>query len=61
MTNREFYLHRQRAELPAFMRVLRALPSDRLDYKPHERSPSAGQIVWLITGELKIGLDAVVE
>lgn len=59
MTDREFYLQRQRAELPAFMRVFRALPTDRLDYKPHERSPSAGQIVWLVTGELKIGLDAV--
>src|SRR5580765_6588239 len=42
MTHREFYLQRQRAELPAFMRSL-----------------SAGQIVWLLTGELKIGLDAV--
>ena len=59
MTNREFYLQRQRAELPAFMRVFRALPTDRLDYKPHERSLSARQIVWLLAGELKIGLDAV--
>ena len=59
MTNREFYLQRQRAEFPAFLRVFRALPTDRVDYKPHERSPSAEQIVWLIAGELKIGLDAV--
>ena len=58
-THREFYLQRQRAELPAFMRVFRALPTDRLDYKPHERSLSARQIVWLLAGELKIGLDAV--
>jgi uncharacterized damage-inducible protein DinB len=59
MTNREFYLKRQRAELPAFMKVLKALPVDRLDYRPHERSPNARQIVWLLTGELQIGIDAV--
>jgi uncharacterized damage-inducible protein DinB len=59
MTNREFYLERQRAELPAFMRVLKALPVDRIDYRPHERSATAKQIVWLLTSELRIGLDAV--
>jgi len=60
MTNREFYLQRQRAELPAFMRVLKALPADRLNYRPHEQSPTAKQIVWLLTGELRTGLDAVI-
>ncbi len=60
MTNREFYLERQRAELPAFMRVLKALPGDQLNYRPHERSPSAEQIVWLLAGELRTGLDAVI-
>ena len=60
MTNREFYLHRQRVEFPVFMRVLKALPADQLNYRPHERSPTAKEIVWLLTGELRTGLDAVI-
>jgi len=61
MTQREFFLERQRAELPAFMRVLQALPKDRLDYKPHERSPSAEQLVWTLTNELQPCLDVLIE
>lgn len=49
---REFYLQRRRAELPVFLKVLRALPAGRMDYKPHERSPSAEQLVWTLTSEL---------
>jgi uncharacterized damage-inducible protein DinB len=49
---RDFYLERQSAELPAFLRVFRALPPDEIAYKPHERSPSAQQIVWTMTKEL---------
>ncbi|HZF74027.1 MAG TPA: DinB family protein [Gemmatimonadaceae bacterium] len=52
MTSREFYLERRRAELPTFLKVLRALPPDQLDYKPHERSPSAQQLAWTLTKEL---------
>jgi uncharacterized damage-inducible protein DinB len=51
-TLREFYLERRRVELPVFMKVLRALPADKMDYKPHERSPSAAQLVWTLTWEL---------
>ena len=61
MTLREFYVQRRQAELPVFMRVLRALPRDRLSYKPDRRSPSAEQIVWTLTGELKACLDVVIE
>lgn len=49
MTLREFYLERRRAEVPTFMKVLKALPDDRLSYRPHDRSPSAEQIVWTLT------------
>jgi uncharacterized damage-inducible protein DinB len=51
-TLREFYLERRRAELPVFLKVLRALPADKMDYKPHERSPAAEQLVWTLTWEL---------
>ncbi|HEX4309321.1 MAG TPA: DinB family protein [Acidobacteriaceae bacterium] len=53
MTLREFYLERRRAEGPAFVKVLRALPADQMDYKPHHRSPSAEQIAWTMTSELR--------
>lgn len=58
MTPREFYLERRRAEIPVFLRVLKSLPADQLGYKPHDRSPSAEQLVWTLTSELRACLDA---
>src|ERR1043165_548936 len=52
MTLRDFYLKRAKVEFPVFLKVLRALPED-LSYKPDERSPSAEQLVWTITNEMK--------
>ena len=59
MTLREFYLERRRAELPIFLNVLKSLPPDSLDYKPHDRSPSAQQVFWTLTNELKACVDVV--
>src|SRR4051812_29267024 len=59
MTLRDFYLERRRAEHPVFLSVLRALPADRLDYKPHERSASASEIFWILAKELKACVDVV--
>jgi uncharacterized damage-inducible protein DinB len=61
MTLREFFLERRRAEAPVFLRVLKALPSGELDYKPHERSPSAEQLVWTLTNQLKACVDVVTQ
>lgn len=61
MNPRDFYLERRRAELPAFLRVLKSLPADRLDYKPHDRSPSAERIMWTLTAELKSCVDAATQ
>jgi uncharacterized damage-inducible protein DinB len=58
MTTREFFLERHSAEKPAFINVLKALPADKLDYKPHERSPSAQQLVWTLTQELRNCIEA---
>jgi hypothetical protein len=41
MNDRDLYMHRRKLEEPKFQRVFAALPKDKLDYKPHERSPSA--------------------
>jgi|SRR5436190_13469429 len=55
--DRQFFLERLKAETPTFVKVLKALPADKLSYKPHERSPSAEQIVWTIAMETKACVD----
>lgn len=52
MNTREYFAKRLAEEKPTFLRVMRAVPEDRLDYRPHERSMTAGQIVWLLASEL---------
>jgi uncharacterized damage-inducible protein DinB len=59
MTVYEYYADRLRAERPAFLRVLKSIPAGEAEYKPHERSPSTGQLVWTLASELKACLDAV--
>ncbi|MCI0661175.1 MAG: DinB family protein [Acidobacteria bacterium] len=61
MTLQEFLLERLKAEVPVFLRVLKALPKDQLSYKPHDRSPSAEQLVWTITAEQKASLDVAID
>jgi uncharacterized damage-inducible protein DinB len=51
MTNIEFCIARRQAERAAFLRVLRALPDGRLDYRPHARSRTAAEIAWTIATE----------
>lgn len=58
MTLKEFYLRSAKAEFPVFLKVLRALPKD-LSYKPHDRSPSAEQLVWTVTYEMKALIDVL--
>ncbi|MBI2956961.1 MAG: DinB family protein [Acidobacteria bacterium] len=48
MTNREFFLKRAEEEFPVFLRVFKALPKDKLDYRPHARSRTAAELVWII-------------
>jgi uncharacterized damage-inducible protein DinB len=51
MSTREFFIKKWEGELPAFGRVLRALPPDQLAYKPHERSACAGDLAWQLAEE----------
>lgn len=53
MSNREFFLKTYKSDRPAFVKVLRALPSDRLDYKPYEKNMAAGDIAWFLSLELR--------
>ena len=51
MTEREFFQVRRTAEKDTFLRVIRALPDGKLDYRPHERSPSAGELLTTLVYE----------
>jgi len=48
LSNREFFIQRWEQEYPAFVRVFKALPSHQVDYRPHPRSRSAGELVALL-------------
>lgn len=48
LSNREFFIQRWEQEYPAFMRLFKALPANRLDYRPHPRSRSAEELVALL-------------
>ncbi len=48
LNNREFFIQRWEQEYPAFIRVLKALPAERLDYRPHPGSRSAAELVALL-------------
>jgi uncharacterized damage-inducible protein DinB len=51
MTNLEFCLARRKAESPTFLRVLKALPPARLDYRPEPKGRTAAELGWVIAAE----------
>lgn len=59
MNDRSFYLQRLHAEGPLFLRVLRAVPADRLDYAPHPAAPTAGEILNTLAQEHRICCELV--
>ena len=59
MSTREFFKQRWTAEQPMFNSVLRAMPSSKLDYRPHDRCNSAGTIAWMMAEELKSICDVI--
>ena len=59
MTLRDFYVDRMKQERPAFSKVAQAIPAGALDYKPHARSPSAGQLLWTLAAEAAAAVDLI--
>jgi uncharacterized damage-inducible protein DinB len=47
MTNREFFIRCWEDEYPVFIKTFKAVPADKLDYRPHPNSRSAADLVWL--------------
>ncbi len=52
MNSREHFAHAFKDEKPRFLRVFAAMPADKIAYKPHPKSNSAGDIAWLLATEL---------
>lgn len=59
MNEREFFVARREAESGPFSRVLDALPKDRFDYRPHDRSQSALELVWTLARESRACCDLI--
>ncbi|HSP35857.1 MAG TPA: DinB family protein [Thermoanaerobaculia bacterium] len=51
MSTRDFFIKRWEQELPAFGKVLRAVPDSHHSYRPHERSTAAGALAWQLADE----------
>jgi uncharacterized damage-inducible protein DinB len=51
MTNLEFCIARRQAERPVFIRVLKAIPEARTDYRPDPKSRTALDLAWLLAVE----------
>ncbi len=47
MTNREFFIHCWQDEYPVFLKTFRAVPADRLAFRPGPNMRSTGDLVWL--------------
>jgi uncharacterized damage-inducible protein DinB len=52
MNTREYFVQCFKAERPKFVRVCKAVPPDQLSYRPHPKSTSSGDLVWLLASEL---------
>jgi uncharacterized damage-inducible protein DinB len=48
LSNQKFFIRRWNQEFPGFLDVIRALPSNKLDYRPHPISRSAGELASLL-------------
>jgi uncharacterized damage-inducible protein DinB len=47
MTNHEFFMQCWQDEFPVFVNVLRAVPKDKLEYRPGANTRSMADLVWL--------------
>src|SRR2546422_8811868 len=48
MSTRAFCLARRKTEIPTFVKVLKAVPQERQDYRPEPRSRTAAELAGLL-------------
>jgi len=51
MSEKEMFLQGRDREFQTTLKVLKAYPADKLDFKPHERSRSARELAWVFVEE----------
>jgi uncharacterized damage-inducible protein DinB len=51
MKKHEYCIQCRKAEFPAFVRVLKALPENRLDYRPDPKARTAAELAWVLATE----------
>jgi uncharacterized damage-inducible protein DinB len=51
MTNLEFYRQTRKAELPKFVKVLKAVPQAGCDYRPDPKARTAQALAWVLAQE----------
>jgi uncharacterized damage-inducible protein DinB len=59
MNDLDFYRKRIALEAGLTRSVLEQLPAAQMDYRPHPKSPAAGELFWIIVRGLRIRLDIV--
>lgn len=57
MTNREFFIRCGEDEYPVFLKVFRAVPAHKLDYRPGPNSRSAADLLWLQVVEKRCSVE----
>jgi uncharacterized damage-inducible protein DinB len=55
-SGKEQFLRAYQREHETTMRVLRAFPADRMDFRPHEHSKSARELAWVFAAERGLGM-----
>lgn len=59
MNEKEMYLQSWEREFKTTMKVLKAFPANKMDFKPHEISRSAGDLAWTFVQEEKMVGNAI--
>ncbi len=59
MSEKEMFLKIKEGEYQTTVRVLKAFPVDKLDFKPHEKSKSARELAYNFALEEKVNMDAL--
>ena len=56
MSEKDMFFSMWEREFQTTLKVLKAYPHDRQDFRPHERSRSAKELAWTFVGEEKTGV-----
>ncbi len=59
MDQKEMFLQTKEHEYQTTVKVLKAFPKDKLDFKPHEKSKAAGALAWGFSQEETINVMAL--